>query len=453
MPNFPEIKTALDTTPLFAGKTWKIAARAWDFSPEKLAELRDIGDACLAFFKAQEKLYLAAARDNNLLRNAELHAPWAAEILDRGKPQSLVAHQRCRALAGKFPPVLRPDLLLTETGFALTELDSVPGGIGLTAFLSELYNNDNSMPELFWKAVAGNKADATVAIAVSDESSSYRPEFEWLAREIRERIGAKIFVCRAENLEVRDNAVFATNENSRERIDIVYRFFELFDLANIPQATALQAAVEAGSVAVVPPMKAFQEEKMSLALFRHPALEAFWRENLGEKFFSIFNKIVPESWIVEPTKNLPAGAILLAPKPMRDWRELAKLPKRERDLVLKASGFCEDCWGARSVSVGSDLSAEEWKSAVENAISRGEQNSLFVLQKFKKPAKLSFPVFDDNGNATTMDGRTRICPYYFVIGGKTDLGGALTTFCPADKKIIHGMSVAALAPTTIRPAK
>ena len=32
-----------------------------------------------------------------------------------------------------FPTVLRPDLLLTDEGFVMTELDSVPGGIGLTA--------------------------------------------------------------------------------------------------------------------------------------------------------------------------------------------------------------------------------------------------------------------------------------------------------------------------------
>jgi len=37
--------------------------------------------------------------------------------------------------------VLRPDLLVTEDGFALTELDSVPGGIGLTAFLNRLYES------------------------------------------------------------------------------------------------------------------------------------------------------------------------------------------------------------------------------------------------------------------------------------------------------------------------
>ena len=67
-------------------------------------------------------------------------APWVAEYLDRGKPAELVQHARDLRLRGVFPPVLRPDLLLTQDGFALTELDSVPGGIGLTAFLNRLYD-------------------------------------------------------------------------------------------------------------------------------------------------------------------------------------------------------------------------------------------------------------------------------------------------------------------------
>jgi hypothetical protein len=35
--------------------------------------------------------------------------------------------------------VIRPDILLTENGFSITELDSVPGGIGLTGWLNQTY--------------------------------------------------------------------------------------------------------------------------------------------------------------------------------------------------------------------------------------------------------------------------------------------------------------------------
>ena len=52
-----------------------------------------------------------------------------------------------------------------------------------------------------------------------------------------------------------------------------------------------------------------------------------------------------------------------------------------------------------------------------------------------------------------MQGRVRLCPYYFVTGdwdrARTQLGGILATVCPADKKIIHGMTDAILAPCAI----
>ena len=50
----------------------------------------------------------------------------------------------------------------------------------------------------------------------------------------------------------------------------------------------------------------------------------------------------------------------------------------------------------------------------------------------------------------SMPGRARLCPYYFVSGendaARAHLGGVLATICPADKKIIHGMKDAILAP-------
>lgn len=461
--NFSELRDALAERRFFAGKTWKLSPDAWTFPPELRAELDAIGAASLAFYRALEKLYLASADGKKILRNGDLRAPWVAPLLDRGKPPRLVAHQRSRALAGTLPPVLRPDMLVCGDGFALTELDSVPGGVGLTAFLSRFYACGNAaapdMPELFFAAVSGGNARARVAVAVSDESADYRPEFEWLAAELRSR-GADIFVCDPNALEISAEGVFFGGK----KIDAVYRFFELFDLENVRGADALFAAVERGNVVVSPPMRPFQEEKMSLALLHHPSLRPFWPESLGEENFSLLKKITPESWIVEPTPDggLPASAVLLAPtrggNAIRDWRELAGAPRRERELVLKASGFDETAWGARSVVVGADASQEEWAAALENALaSAREKNVLFVMQRFRKPARLAHRIFDADGNAAPAFGRARVCPYYFVLrdgnGGdareRAVLGGALCTFCPPDKKIIHGMSAAALLPCAL----
>ena len=52
-----------------------------------------------------------------------------------------------------------------------------------------------------------------------------------------------------------------------------------------------------------------------------------------------------------------------------------------------------------------------------------------------------------------MKGRVRLCPYYFVSGegdaARPQLGGVLATIIPADKKIVHGMTDAILAPCAV----
>ncbi len=143
-----QIRAALSGQSLFEDKTWQLSPEAWPVSPDQLAQLEAIGAACLEFHQALETLYLRSVAGKNLLRNKPLLAPWVAEYLDRGKPAELIAHARDPKNRGAFPTVLRPDLLLTEDGFALTELDSVPGGIGLTAFLNRLYSSTGSSAAL-----------------------------------------------------------------------------------------------------------------------------------------------------------------------------------------------------------------------------------------------------------------------------------------------------------------
>ncbi|MCL4790403.1 MAG: hypothetical protein KJ070_27075, partial [Verrucomicrobia bacterium] len=118
--------------------------------------------------------------------------------------------------------------------------------------------------------------------------------------------------------------------------------------------------------------------------------------------------------------------------------------------ILKVSGFSAHAWGARGVYLGSDLSHEEWSKAVDDAIAHFAQSPR-VLQRYHKPALVEAEWFDfERNQVVPMKGRVRLCPYYFVSGdgdaARPNLGGVLATICPADKKIIHGMSEAILAP-------
>src|SRR4051812_38245857 len=209
--SFESIRAALAEQSLFEDKTWQLSPDAWPLTPDQLAQLEAIGAACVEFHQALETLYLRSVAGKNLLRNKPLVAPWVADYLDRGKPAELVAHARHAKNRGAFPTVLRPDLLLTDEGFALTELDSVPGGIGLTAFLNRLYGGDtdpaivghrDAMIENFHQSLAGLRSDIRnplIAILVSDEAATYRPEMQWLAEQLQ-RLGRRVFCMRPEDV-------------------------------------------------------------------------------------------------------------------------------------------------------------------------------------------------------------------------------------------------------------
>ena len=141
--SYETIRSALAEQPLFEDKTWQLSPDAWPLIPEQITQLEAIGVACFEFHQALETLYMRSAAGKNLLRNKPLLTPWVADYFDRGKPPALVAHARDPKNRGVFPVVLRPDLLVTDDGFILTELDSIPGGIGLTAFLNRLYAGDS----------------------------------------------------------------------------------------------------------------------------------------------------------------------------------------------------------------------------------------------------------------------------------------------------------------------
>jgi hypothetical protein len=475
---YDSIKSALAEQPLFEDKTWQLSPEAWPVTPAQVAELEAIGAACLEFHQALETLYLRSVAGKNLLRNKPLLAPWVADYLDRGKPAALVAHARDSRNRGALPTVLRPDLLLTDDGFVLTELDSVPGGIGLTAFLNRMYSGetpnakpqtpnstailgaDDAMIKNFHASLAvlrpGDR-NPLIAIVVSDEAATYRPEMQWLAHQLQ-LAGKRVFCLRPEDIFPLENALFFDAEGNPEKIDVLYRFFELFDLENIKTQRFIFEAWAAGEVALAPPMRHFQEEKLALALFHHHLLQDYWAEALGTRTVKLLRRLIPPSWIMDPAP-LPPGAVLDAPqaagRQLNDWRDLSNASQKERDLIIKISGYHETAWGARSVILGSDCSREEWQQGVERAIAMAPTN-LHVLQAYRKPKRVQHAVFDPPQDgapavASMKAGRLRLCPYYFRIEGQARLSGALATFCPPDKKIIHGMQDAALLPSRVVP--
>ena len=66
---------------------------------------------------------------------------------------------------------------------------------------------------------------------------------------------------------------------------------------------------------------------------------------------------------------------------------------------------------------------------------RSAATNPFVLQRFQKPKTVPFDWFDFTANKpVTMNGRVRLCPYYFVNGigpeERANLGGLLLMVAP-----------------------
>jgi hypothetical protein len=417
---------------LFLNHTWRIAPDPFPLGPDLVRQLEQLGRVLLQFNRAVNLLYRHSLEGKQ--------PEWVARWLDQGKPQDLIDLQRHPAFKNEWPRVIRPDLLLADHGLAITELDAVPGGIGLTAWLNQSYSRLDAPvlggPRGMLDGFSGIFYQAPkIHIVVSDEAATYRPEMEWLTLALNRPDNPRFVV--------RDTSPFQPNPG-----DAVYRFFELFDWANIAAADPLAQLAANRHIQITPPLKSIFEEKLLFALLWNRRLQPFWRRELGDPFFAELQRLIPQTWLVDPAPLPPHAAI--PGLDLSEWQELKSLSQRERQLILKVSGFSSAAWGARGVYLGSDLSAADWAKVIDQAL-EAFPRSPFILQRYVKPKLVSAAYFDFEQNALVpIPGRARLCPYYFIHGQGDDarahLGGVLATICPADKKIIHGMRDAIVAP-------
>ncbi|MGJ8632623.1 MAG: hypothetical protein ACSHX7_01785 [Luteolibacter sp.] len=419
-----ELKSALPEGGLFGGGAWRWSPEPLTLTASEAKEISAMGHPLAKFQQTCDLLYRRSA--------AEKDASWLAELLDEGKPDWLASLQREGGMATQFPRVIRPDLILGKGHFSVTELDSVPGGIGTTAWLSQTYSKAgydvlggaDGMVEGF-RSILPEGGD----ILVSEESADYLPEMSWLA----EKLGDAWKTQSAEEYEECGRAI--------------YRFFELFDWESMPFFRDIAVKSSKGEITVTPPFKAHLEDKLWLALFWSPAMKTVWEKHLRGSHLRRLRSLIPFGWVVDPEPLPPHAA--LPRMNAHSWEEVMKFSQKERQLVLKISGFHESAWGSRGVFIGHDLSSAEWKERLEIALEQsGEQP--WLMQEFQEGRRFEHPVYEEDGNVTMIDVRARLCPYFFTDGnGETKLGGCLATLVPADKKKIHGMSDGILVPCIV----
>jgi hypothetical protein len=428
------IRGAFPKEGLFAEKAWLLSPDAFPIEKKFVTELEHLGHRLFVFQRACNQLYQLSIKGKQ--------PEWVARYLDAGKPKELIEFSRRKEIREDLPRVIRPDLILTENGYIIAEIDSVPGGIGLTGWLNQTYSMfDNeiigSVDGMLdgFRTVLPNGGD----IVISQEAATYRPEMEWVAARLNQTSNIKHQtspwrVAAAENYEPQDGRA-------------VYRFFELFDLPNIPGIENTLRANAEGRITITPPIKPYLEEKMWFALFWMQPLREFWRRELGEKYFRKLQEVIPYSWLLDPTP-LPQHAVIPRLE-IHDWHEAAKFSQKDRDLLLKISGFSPLGWGSRGVALGADLPHAEWEKRISHALETFD-SSPTIMQRFHKGSLFDHRYWDpDSSELKTMKGRVRLCPYFFVEPDRIKLRGALATIAPADKKFLHGMSDAILVPSKV----
>ncbi|MGI6034608.1 MAG: hypothetical protein ACOYCE_02210 [Limnochordia bacterium] len=428
---------------------WQISPRPFRLDQRTANQLSELGHHLLLFLRACQQLYQESLRGRQ--------PQWAAAYLHQGKPDAIIEYGQMRRFRSDLPLIIRPDIILADQGLVASELDSVPGGFGLLAALSQVYadlgfqliGGPRGILQGFSKALAPHLSSKkpVLAIVVSEESRDYWEEMVWLGRTLDES-GLRTHILRPEEIYFREEGLFT---RTGEQLDILYRFFELFDLKNIPKIDLILYAIRKKKVMATPPLKSYLEEKLLFALFHHPLLAPFWLNNLGKESHDLLQDLFPRTWILDPRPLPPHGIIpnlRLGEQMVGNWQQLKAATQKQRQFVIKPSGFSELAWGGRGVSIGHDLSQDQWGEVLDLALASFEHTP-YVLQEFVKGARVAMDYYDfATGTIKTMDGRVRLCPYYFVQGEEAPLGGVLATVCPANKKIIHGMVDGIMVPAS-----
>ena len=420
--------------PLARFAPFRVSPTPYHISTAQYHHLVELGYWLRDFYWAMDKLYRWS--------QAGLAPAFVARHLDVGKPEWLLRLAGADAFRQQIPLVIRPDLLLTEQGFRATELDAVPGSIGLLAFLENVYRacgfqllGEEPTQAAFLAALLHLANGEAAAIAFSEECLPYQRETTWLSQRWSET-GQTLPTVRVEDLVLDASGVALRGK----RLGLIYRFFELFDLDNIPGANQLLELAAAGKVRLTAPPKPHLEEKMWFAWLHHPELATYWRQLLPEKAYYGLKRLIPETWLITDDPQAFAGG------PFGSWEALRSCSRKQRNFVLKPSGFSPQAWGGRGFSRGKDYGSRRWMETLDGL----RTGPPYVLQEYLRSVPLETAYFDFNSRRLIgFTGKLRLCPYYFIVGDQVRLSGALATIVPLEKPIIHGMTEAVMVPTAV----
>jgi len=357
---------------------FRVSPEPLRLSSEQLIEIRRIGVDIVSFVKATSNLYD---------QQEDVQA-----ILNTGKPEIL-----CGLKNKPNYLFLRPDLIMTDVGFTVCEIETSPFGLGLAHLLNSGYEQagfETGVEADTLPKIVQGLTSPIGTLLYSNKTEAYTRQLEYVAKEIFGRL------WRAKKVDEKSPS------------GEIYRAFYLAEYMEDPLVQRLIAShAESQSNCITPSLTPYLEEKAILAFLWDKRWEEYYEKQLGTAAFQHLRRIVPPTWIVGQESHFAPGL----PNGIQDSVQLGSIPKSQREYVLKCSGFHpSSSWGE-----GVTFLHKKSGKAVTNLLHAAEskKDTLYVVQEFHKPSKVQMSYEGATSEAEQVLAGVRITPYFLTVDG------------------------------------
>jgi hypothetical protein len=343
-------------------------------------EINTLGESVVEFVNATHELYKTSD---------EVRA-----LLNTGKPEELTQTKNPDYL------FVRPDLIATESGLKICEIETSPFGLALSNLLNTGYIQagfETLAEEKLLENSIKSRTSKEGVIVHSNKTKAYKGQLDYLADKL---------------FSGNERAWTSEHIDNHEANGIgLYRAFYLSEYLNDPKVNDL-ISYQLDKQNTKPSITPHLEEKAIMALLWDTRFENFYKKQLGEANFNKLKNAIPKTWIVGQeqyfTEALPKGA--------QDTLQLVSGSRKDRELVIKPSGFNPKASWAEGVNLLHEKSTVKAQEIVQNAMQTDD--TLFIVQEFKKGQKRRMQYENEEGGLNDMDVKLRITPYYSTKDGK-----------------------------------
>lgn len=293
--------------------------------------------------------------------------------------------------------LLRPDILVTEKGLKICEIETQPFGFALGLFLQDVYGKWDDLLAMdfdeiikrfisFWKTISGGEE---VIFVYSEHTERFKGQLIYLSKLLN-KYGANFSVKKVDEIK--------KNDYKKYFYKAFYSYEEKFDddvaefLKNKPKA--------------YPKVDEYFEGKYLLAdYFADKKL----RKKLTKKTISILDKLFFKTWFIKgkPPKSFPAD--------IKEWSDLALIPRSKRNFVVKIAGNHPNASWSKSVLFLHKKSKVQVRQLFESILNSDQK---WIIQPFYGNKKITLTYAkEDFSDLSLMKGRIRLTPYYEFSSG------------------------------------